>query len=346
MQENINLKPFTTLKTNCIARYFMPITTTYQLLNLIETPLWDECKHWILWWGANTLFCAEVFDGIVVKMEIPWFKILSEDETSLKVQVWAGESWNKFVYWAAERGLGGVENLIDIPGTVGTSAVSNIWAYGQEASSSISQVIGVNLETKTIQKLTKEECQFAYRESIFKHELQDQFIITHIIFELKKVNDDYQFATEYADIQKVLSEKKSDFDQLSPFEKLREISQIISNIRASKLPDYHTIWTAGSYRKNPEIWLPEREELSTQFPELKAYLTEQETMKLSAGQLIELCWWKGKEENWVKMYEKHALILVNEGESWSAVLDYVRKVEESVLAKFWIHLQPEVRYCY
>lgn len=89
--------------------------------------------------------------------------------------------------------------------------------------------------------MTKEECQFAYRESIFKHELQDQFIITHIIFDLKKVNDDYQFATEYADIQKVLSEKKSDFDQLSPFEKLREISQIISDIRASKLPDYHTI---------------------------------------------------------------------------------------------------------
>ena len=89
--------------------------------------------------------------------------------------------------------------------------------------------------------MTKEECQFAYRESIFKHELQDQFIITHIIFDLKKVNDDYQFATEYADIQKVLSEKKSDFDQLSPFEKLREISEIISDIRASKLPDYHMI---------------------------------------------------------------------------------------------------------
>ena len=89
--------------------------------------------------------------------------------------------------------------------------------------------------------MTKEECQFAYRESIFKHELQDQFIVTHIIFELKKVNDDYQFATEYADIQRVLSEKNSDFDQLSSFEKLREISEIISDIRASKLPDYHTI---------------------------------------------------------------------------------------------------------
>ena len=89
--------------------------------------------------------------------------------------------------------------------------------------------------------MRKEECQFGYRESIFKHELQDQFIITHTIFELKKVNDDYQFATEYADIQKVLSEKKSDFDQLSPLEKLREISQIISDIRASKLPDYYTI---------------------------------------------------------------------------------------------------------
>ena len=89
--------------------------------------------------------------------------------------------------------------------------------------------------------MRKEECQFAYRESIFKHELQDQFIITHIIFDLKKVNDDYQFVTEYVDIQKVLSEKKSDFDQLSSFEKLREISEIISDIRASKLPDYHTI---------------------------------------------------------------------------------------------------------
>lgn len=136
---------------------------------------------------------------------------------------------------------------------VGTSAVSNIGAYGQEACESISEVVGVNLETNTIQKLSNEECNFEYRKSIFKSELQGKFIITHIIFKLKKTNENYLFTTEYADIQKAFSDKKIDFDHLSPQQRLATLTTTIASIRNNKLPDRRMVGTAGSYFKNPEI---------------------------------------------------------------------------------------------
>lgn len=345
MLQNHPLNELNTLKVNCTAKLFTEVKSSYQLLQLIQTPERINEKHRILGGGANTLFVSDFFDGLVVKIAIPGIKIIKEENNQVRVQVGAGEKREHLIAFAQSHQLGGIENLIAIPWNVGTSAVSNIGAYGQEVSEVIEEVQGLNLKTQSIQKLSNTECQFAYRESIFKHELNGQFIITHITFRLQKVDENYHFSTAYGDIQNFLIEKGIAFEKLSPYEKLTKISEIISETRTSKLPDIHTTWTAGSFFKNPEIWLVERKQLQSRFPQLKAHLGEHETMKLSAAQLIELCGWKGKTINSVKMSENHALILINEGNSWKAIAEYADQVRVSVLEKFGIELEPEVRYC-
>jgi UDP-N-acetylmuramate dehydrogenase len=249
------------------------------------------------------------------------------------------------VNYTINNGLWWIENLILIPGNVWTSAVSNIGAYWQEARETIYEIVWVNLGTNTIQKISNDDCNFSYRNSIFKNELKDKFIITHVVYKLKKVDWDYEFKTSYKDVTAYFENNNIDFDNLSISEKLPTISKAIEVIRRNKLPDHTKLWTAWSYFKNPEISFPERDDLQTKFPELRAHLTENETMKLSAGQLIELCWWKWKEVNWVKMYEKHALILINSNPSWEVVAEYAQMVQDSVKEKFWVQLEPEVIYC-
>lgn len=345
IHNNFSLDHLNTLKVHCIAKYFMEIPSTYKLLQAIQTPEWKNEKKRILWGGANTLFVSDFFDGLVVKIAIKGFKILQEDEHHILLQVWAGENWQNLILFCLQHQLGGIENMTDIPGNVGTSAVSNIGAYGQEVSSVIYEVTWLNLESQNLQKLSNADCQFRYRESIFKHALEGKFIITHVSFKLKKIDQNYSFSTEYADIQRVFTEKNISFEQLNTSDQLQTLVTTISEIRAAKLPNIKNTGTAGSFFKNPEITLPQREQLHQRFPELKAHLTSQELMKLSAGQLIELCWWKGKSIHGVKMSDQHALVLVNSSQNWSDILSYAEQVQASVKERFGIDLEPEVRYC-
>lgn len=345
MKKNIDLKPYNTLQVACKAKYFVEIESTYQLLQLLETAEWNAEKHWILWWGSNTLFTSDFFDGVVAKMNIKGIKILNETDDQVLVQVGAGEDRDDFVRYSIEKRWWGIENLISIPWKVGTSAVSNVWAYGQEASNALYEVIGVNTQTKSIQKLTNEECKFGYRKSIFKEELKENFIITHCVFSLKKIKEGYDFNVEYWDIQKEFSAQHLAFDKLDPVQKLKIMTQTIAKIRERKLPDWRVVWTAGSYFKNPEIWLPQREALQKKHPELKAFLQPNERMKLAAGQLIELCGLKGYQEGNVKISDQHALILINLWGTWAEVKAFAEKVQDVVFKKFEIHLEPEVIYC-
>lgn len=278
-------------------------------------------------------------------MEMKGIKVLSETDQSVLVQVAAGESWNDFVQWAVDRQLGGLENMVDIPSLIGSVAVSNIWAYGQEASQIISEVLGVNLTTQTIQKLSAEECEFAYRESIFKQELLDQFIITHVVFELPRIDEEYVFTTSYKDIQTFFATETIDFEALSPRDKQQTLLQAIRQIRASKLPNPAEVGTAGSYFKNPKIWIPQREELVQQYPDLVFWEEGEDLIKLSAGQLIELAGWKGKSLGSATVSPKHALVILNTGTKGVDIADLAQQIQESVLEKFGISLEPEVRYC-
>ena len=300
MKKNIDLKPYNTLQVVCKAKYFVEIESTYQLLQLLETAERNAEKHWILWWGSNTLFTSDFFDGVVAKMAIKGIKILNETDDQV---------------------------------------------LGQEASNALYEVIGVNTQTKSIQKLANEECKFGYRKSIFKEELKENFIITHCVFSLKKIEEGYDFNVEYWDIQKEFSAQHLAFDEIDPVQKLKILTQTIAKIRERKLPDRRVVWTAGSYFKNPEIWLPQREALQKKHPELKAFLQPDERMKLAAGQLIELCGLKGYQEGNVKISDQHALILINLWGTWAEVKAFAEKVQDVVFKKFEIHLEPEVIYC-
>ena len=336
IEENVSLKDCNTLQIPVIARYLVRIQEEQDVYELIQSDLWKVEKHCILNGWANVLFTKD-FDGIVLKMEMKW-KAFIEDWL---VEAYAWENWSDFVEWICSKWYCWVENLIDIPGNVGTAPVSNIWAYWVEISKYVKYVEGVNLQTWEKKIYNHEDCEFAYRTSIFKHSLKENFLIIKVEFSLNRVDETYVPNIGYADIQKQISESWN-----SPTTPI-EVLNIVRDIRANKLPDWHKIWTAGSFFANPIVTKVERLKLEKQFPNLSHhdYLEWTEMkIKLSAGQLIDLCglkWWRIKN-GMAGTYEKHALILINDWGNADDVLEAMHYIQKMVLDKFGVRLEPEV----
>jgi UDP-N-acetylmuramate dehydrogenase len=310
------------------------------IFELMNTDLRKNEKHCILNWGSNTLFTQD-FDGIVVKIETKWKEVIKFEDGSVIIEVSAWENRSDFVQWCCENNYCGIENLIDIPWNVGTAPVSNIWAYGAEVSSVVYEVEWIDLTTWESKIFKKSGCEFGYRTSIFKYSLRNQFLVTKVRFLLSIFNENYETNIWYKDIQNYISEH-----WISP-KTPKDVSEIISEIRANKLPDWHKIWTAWSFFSNPIISLDERAELEKKFPDLSHHECidfGERKVKLSAGQLIDQCglkWWR--IPNWTAWtYEKHALILVNEWWNADDVLEAMHYIQKSVKNKFWVQLEPEV----
>jgi UDP-N-acetylmuramate dehydrogenase len=231
--------------------------------------------------------------------------------------------------------------LIDIPWNVGTAPVSNIWAYGTEVSDVVYEVEWIDLNSWEKKIFKKDECEFAYRTSIFKHSLKETFLVVKVRLLLSIRDDNYIPNVWYADIQKFIESKW--IEPKTP----KDVAGIVREIRTNKLPDWHKIWTAWSFFSNPIITLGEWLELEKSFPILSHHEClefGEKKMKLSAGQLIDQCglkWWR--IENWMTWtYEKHALILVNEWWNADDVLEAMHYIQKSVKDKFWVQLNPEV----
>ena len=339
IEENIDLKPYNTLQIPVKTKYFVRIERESDIFELMETDLWKNEKHCILNGGSNVLFTHD-FDWIVVKIETKWKEIKSENNQVI-IEVSAGENRSDFVERCCGNNYCGIENLIDIPWNVGTAPVSNIWAYGTEVSGVIYEVEWIDLITWETKIFKKSECEFGYRTSIFKYTLRNKFLVTKVRFLLFILDENYQPNIWYADIQKLIEQK-----WINP-KNPREVAEIVREIRANKLPDWHKIWTAWSFFSNPIITLDERVELEKSFSNLSHHECidfGEKKMKLSAGQLIDSCglkWWR--IENWTAWtYEKHALILVNEWWNAGDVLDAMHYIQKSVKNKFWVQLEPEV----
>ncbi len=340
IENNVDLKPYNTLQIPVTAKYFVKIEKESDVYELMKSDLRKNEKHCILNGWSNILFTKD-FDGIVVKIETKWKAIIESEENGVMIEVLAGENRSDFVEWTCENNYYGIENLIDIPGNVGTAPVSNIWAYWTEVSSVIYEVEWIDLNTWEKKFFKKSECEFGYRTSIFKYTLRNQFLVMKVRFLLSAVDENYIPNIWYKDIQNYILEHW--IDPKTP----KEIAGIVHEIRANKLPDWHEIWTAWSFFSNPIISLDEWTELEKSFPDLSHHECMdfgEKKIKLSAWQLIDQCglkWWK--IPNWTAWtYQKHALILVNEWWNADDVLEAMHYIQDSVESKFGVQLEPEV----
>jgi UDP-N-acetylmuramate dehydrogenase len=337
IQENILIKEYNTFRiivyTNLFAK-FNSIDELGELLEFKQTPTADrQLQTLILGGGSNILFTKD-FAGLVLKNEIKGIKEIKEDDHHIYVQVGAGENWHQFVLHCIHNGWAGVENLSLIPGNVGASPMQNIGAYGVEIKDVFYSLEAYHIHDKKIVNFTLNDCEFGYRDSVFKRKFKDEFVITDVTYRLNRIPD---YNISYGAIGQEL--EKMGVKDLS----LQAVSQAVINIRSSKLPDPAVIGNAGSFFKNPEVSSSQFAVLSSQFPGVVGYPLPNGNVKLAAGWLIEQCGWKGYRKGDAGCHEKQALVLVNYGNAkGSEIFELGEDILLSVKEKFGVGLEREV----
>jgi UDP-N-acetylmuramate dehydrogenase len=273
------------------------------------------------------------FDGLVLHLCNRGIEIVGEDENARYVRAAAGESWHGFVQWTLARGLGGLENLSLIPGSVGASPIQNIGAYGVEVKDCLHAVTAFDFQSGTTIRLNNRDCDFSYRDSIFKHALRGRAVILDVTFALPKR---WQPNLRYADVTQELAARGIEVPTA------RDVSDAVVAIRTRKLPDPAQLGNAGSFFKNPVVSDHEREALLARFPQLVSYVQPDGSYKLAAGWLIDQCGWKGKNIGQAGVYEKQALVLVNRGNAKGQdIVGLAESIREDVNKQFGVLLEPE-----
>ncbi|GGN14304.1 UDP-N-acetylenolpyruvoylglucosamine reductase [Dyadobacter beijingensis] len=335
IQSNVSLRHLNTFGLDAEARYFAGIRSVEELTALLHDPQWKDFPKFILGGGSNILLTKDI-EALVIHPDIRGIEILEENDESVVLKVGAGEVWHNFVMFCVGKGYGGVENLSLIPGTVGAAPMQNIGAYGVEIKSVIESVEAVDIATGEKRVFSNTECEFGYRESIFKKALKNRYIITGAVF---KLNKKPILNAAYGDVQKTLQE----MGVAEPT--IRDISEAIMQIRRSKLPDPAEIGNAGSFFKNPEIPLAQFDQLKETFPEMPGYPVDALTVKVPAGWLIEKAGWKGFREGNIGVHARQALVLVNYGGGTGAQIRALsEKIQASVAEKFGVRLNAEVNF--
>ena len=339
LTENISLKQFNTFGIDVSAKYFCEINSVEDYKELLGDKKLVGEKKLILGGGSNILFTKN-FDGLVIRNCIAGIEIVSETETEVIIKVAAGEVWHKLVLWCVKNNYAGIENLSLIPGLAGAAPMQNIGAYGVEIKDVFHQLEAIDVHTGEAVKFGIADCHFGYRESVFKNNYKNKFLITSLNLKLTKLSSPraiYQYKIEYGDIKATLSDMRA-YD-LS----LKAVSDAVTKIRTSKLPDPKVIGNAGSFFKNPVVSEQQFETLVAQYPVMPSYLQKDGSVKIPAGWLIEQCGWKGKVVGHTGAHATQALVLVNYGNaSGKEVWDLAMKIQQSVKEKFDIDISPEV----
>lgn len=332
IQQNVSLKNFNTFGVEANAKYFVEINRKEELAELFLDPQWQQTKTLVLGGGSNLLLLND-FEGIVVRINIRGIEHrISHDDVF--IEAGAGEVWNDLVNFCVVRGYAGLENLSLIPGSVGAAPIQNIGAYGVELKDVFRSCNAFELATGAFKTFSKEDCRFEYRESIFKNEQKDKYIIVSVKLQLSLIP---HFNLTYGAIEQELANRNI----TSPT--IRDVSQVVSHIRVSKLPDPSTIGNAGSFFKNPIISQDQFKPLQAKFPEIVHYPAGDSQIKLAAGWLIEQCGWKGKVAGHTGTWKNQALVLVNHGgATGQQVYAFSSQIIDSVYTKFGVSLQREV----
>ena len=331
LTENQNLKSFNTFGMEVYARQFLLLENAVEVSDAISEYLRQQ-PYYILGGGSNTLFTKD-FDGIIAHPAFIGIEKMEETGDITVLRVAAGESWENLIQYCIKHEYYGIENLTAIPGLVGSAPVQNIGAYGAEVKDTVLKVEGYVISTGKPFVLSNAECQFGYRNSVFKQQLKNDCIITYVWFQLSKRK---QFTLSYQGLAKALQERELPLT-------LRNVSDCVRKIRDSKLPDPKIVGNGGSFFKNPVIPIVQYGELQTRYPDLVAYDAPDGLKKLSAGQLIEKAGWKGKRIGNAGTWKNQALVLVNYGGATpKEVLDVAENIIQDVKTLFNITLEMEI----
>jgi UDP-N-acetylmuramate dehydrogenase len=330
IQENISLKEYNTFGISVQAKRFISVTSVYELQQLLKI----EKNIFLLSGGSNMLLTKDI-EKLVVHIDIKGISVDSENHNDIYLTVNAGENWHKFVLWCVSNNYGGIENLSLIPGSVGTCPIQNIGAYGVEVKDTITKVEAVEIKTGKLVSFSLEECQFGYRNSIFKNEVKGKYVLTSVGFKLTK--KEHNLNTSYGAIETELASK----EVIKP--SLKDVSEAVIAIRQSKLPDPKKIGNSGSFFKNPVISKTHFEKIQKEFPKVPCYHISDQEIKVPAGWLIEQIGLKGKRFGNYGVHEKQALVLVNYGNaSGEEIYQLAKKIQREVQTTFNISLEIEV----
>lgn len=332
IQENISLKPYNTFGLDARAKYFIKVESLPELKEALSLDAYPE--KFILGGGSNMLLTKDL-DCLVIHVAVKGIEFVDHQENHVLVKAYAGENWHQFVLWCLEHDFGGLENLSLIPGNVGTAPIQNIGAYGVEIKDVFESCDALNIKTKTLETFSKEECQFGYRESVFKQDKKNRYVILSTTFKLTK--GIHQLHTEYG----VISTELENMGIATPT--IHDISKAVIAIRESKLPNPKDIGNSGSFFKNPIVSKSHFEKLKINFPEIPSYSISPNEVKVPAGWLIEKSGFKGKTFDQYGVHKKQALVLVNYGDAkGSDILNLAKLIQKTIQQIFGITIEMEV----
>tara|TARA_R110001632_G_scaffold54013_1_gene132701 strand:- start:310 stop:1320 length:1011 start_codon:yes stop_codon:yes gene_type:complete len=330
ISENISLKKYNTFGIDVNAKRFISVESFYDLQEVLKT----EKEIFLLSGGSNMLLTKDI-NKLVVHVNIKGISIDSEDKDHVYLTVNAGEDWHEFVLWCISQNYGGIENLSLIPGNVGTCPIQNIGAYGVEVKDVISKVEALDITTSKRIQFSNSECQFGYRNSIFKNNLKGKVVLTSVSFKLTK--NSHQLNTSYGAINTELASQNI----LNPT--IKDVSDAVIKIRQSKLPDPKQIGNSGSFFKNPVVSTERFQLLQEKYPTIPSYKISASEVKVPAGWLIETAGFKGKRFGEYGVHEKQALVLVNYGNaSGLDIFKLAQQIQKTILETFDIILEIEV----
>lgn len=330
--ENFSLKKYNTFGIEAKAKEFTAVHSVEELKSVLAKN--PSKKKFILGGGSNMLLTKDI-DALVIHIDLKGKKVIREDEDFVWVESQAGENWHEFVLWTISQDFGGLENMSLIPGNVGTTPVQNIGAYGTEIKDTFVSCDAVKIDTQEARTFTKAECDFGYRESVFKNGVKDQYIITAVVFKLTKRN--HKINTSYGDITAELAKQ----GVTTPG--LKDVSNAVIAIRQSKLPDPKELGNSGSFFKNPIILKTDFEKVQQKFPDIRFFEVSDTEVKVPAGWLIEQAGFKGKRFGDAGIHKNQALVLVNYGNATGQeILNVSKDIQKTIFDTFGIHIEAEV----
>ncbi|MBQ8889829.1 MAG: UDP-N-acetylmuramate dehydrogenase [Bacteroidaceae bacterium] len=334
IQENYSLFPHNTFGMDVKTSVFVEYTSVTELKEVLNQYI-RSAEKWLHIGGGSNLLFTEDYKGVILHSAIKGYEVVEETADEVFVRVGAGEVWDDFVALAVSQGWYGAENLSLIPGEVGASAVQNIGAYGVEAKDLIVKVETLEVATSQIRVFSWAECNYAYRESIFKKELKGKYIVTHVTYRLKKKAE---FSLEYGNV-------KAELEKAGVEPTLHRVREVIIRIREEKLPDPKVQGNAGSFFMNPIVPREQFEQLVEMYPSMPHYEVDTTRVKIPAAWLIDQCGWKGKRLGKASVHDRQALVLVNCGGAiGKEIIALSEEIRRSVADKFGVQILPEVNF--